>query len=139
MAAFRFARPIAAISVALAIVMRPTPAHPAQGCDATSPDAKGFLATASETFTRLDGAKLQRLGWKSPPASVALVTQTAVCDAVVSAHNKWADGKYASYRVTRTPIAKAGTAYLLDLPAGHGPAERLIFIYDSAYRFTTVY
>lgn len=139
MTAVSFARPVAAFSVVLAVLMRPAPVHSAQGCDANSPDAQSFLASASTTFTQLDSLRRLRLGWHSTPKTVTLVTETATCDRVVAAHNKWADGKYAAYKVTRTPIAKAGPSYLVELPPGRGPAERLIFVYDSALNFTTVY
>ena len=108
-------------------------------CDADSPRAKSFIASANSTFPRLDSLQRARLGWRSAPKSVMLVTQSATCDSIVAAHNRFVAGQHAAYRVSRAVIAKAGSAFLLELPPAQVPAERMIFIYDSTLKFTAIY
>ncbi|MGH7581779.1 MAG: hypothetical protein ACREL5_00980 [Gemmatimonadales bacterium] len=136
-------RLIAALGTAAALFGLTAAAHPPRpadpGCDATSPTAKAFLARALSTFPNLDAAGRQRLHLTAAPKTVTLVTATATCDAVIAAHNRWLDGRFRAYKVTRTPIAKAGSSYLLDLPAGKGPVEREIFVYDSTLHFVALY
>jgi len=136
-------RIIAALGTAAAVFGLTAASHPPHrnnpGCDATSSTAKAFLASALRTFPNLDAAGRERLHLTATPKTVTLVTATATCDAVIAAHNRWLDGRFAAYKVTSTPIARAGPSYLLDLPPGRGPVERLIFVYDSTLHFVAVY
>ena len=68
-----------------------------------------------------------------------LVTREATCDSVLTAHNRFVSGQNVAYRVSRAVIAKAGSAFLLELPPAQVPAERMIFIYDSTLKFTAIY
>jgi len=129
---------LAATAVAIAAARLPKSASAARACDASSPHAKAFLAAANTTFPRLDSLRRLRLGWRTAPKSVTLVSSPATCDAVVAAHNRFVNGRYAAYRVTTPVIAKADGSYLVDVPPG-GPSEELIFIYDSAYQFRAIY
>jgi hypothetical protein len=129
---------IAAAAVTIAAARLPKSASTVRACDASSPHAKAFLATANSTFPRLDSLRRLRLGWNAAPKSVTLVSSSATCDAVVAAHNRFVNGKYAAYRVTTPVIARADGSYLVDVPPG-GPSEELIFIYDSAFQFRAIY
>jgi hypothetical protein len=108
-------------------------------CDADSPGARSFIASANSTFPHLDSLRRARLGWRTAPHSVILVTREATCDSVLAAHNRFVAGQNAAYRVSRAVIAKAGSAFLLELPPAQVPAERMIFIYDSTLKFTAIY
>lgn len=109
------------------------------GCAPSSPHATAFLGTANSTFTHLDGPKLAKLGWRTAPTSVTLETRAATCESVVAAHNAFAGATDPGYRVTSPVIARAAGSYLVEVPPTATRVETIIFVYDSALKFTTIY
>ncbi|MGH7523785.1 MAG: hypothetical protein ACREK8_05730 [Gemmatimonadales bacterium] len=109
------------------------------GCDATSPRATRFIATANATFPHLDSLRVTRLGWRKAPKSVTLVKDAKKCDAVVAAHNRFVNGNHKAYHLTTAVVAQADGSYLVEVPPGNGVAQNMIFVYDSSLTFTAIY
>jgi hypothetical protein len=129
-----------ALAIVALAAMTPAKHSAGPGCDG-SPSAATFLARSRAEFGKLDSAGSARLGWKSPPKNMSLVTRAATCDAISTAHNAYVTRvKSANLKVTRASIAvEADGTYLLDVAPSTPGSEHVTFVYDTAYRFRVVY
>lgn len=123
--------------IALGVVAaRPAPRHYA-GCAPRNAHTNVVIASATKTVSTMVKPQLQSLGWQAVPTAFIVETVGSQCDAVVAAHNAYASD--ADYKVTSPVIVRADHTWLVEVPPSPKRVETIIFVYDSALKFKTIF
>lgn len=127
------------VLVAVAVIAAKPVPRSALGCAPRTAHATAVIATASKTVGTMVRAQLMSLGWSTPPATWIVETRATACDSVIAAHNTYAGGTDPDYRVTTTVILRADHTWLVEVPPSPKRVETIIFVYDSALKFKTIF
>lgn len=119
--------------VVLASAPTPSATPMRSGCGSNTAVRVRFLAGRELFRQTADSVQLADIGISVRPDSVWLISNTAVCDSLVTVHNGLLSGADTVFRVTVPNVVRMGSVYFLQVfPTGH-PEHEHVFVYDTAY------